>query len=368
MNRFRLRKKEYLKNLDGIIEYIAFDKGQKKLLNKVNNEDVKDSQNDIYQLCKQYEGVLRTPLVYNAIIISIYGCYEAFIDKISNDLLDFFTTRVTNYYDLSEKLRNKHIRKSGEFLSNSNRFRGFETSEREVINNLQKCLGDDIQYELNKELLMSHGGNLRVEQLIELLSDFGIQDSKTRILNNPQYVKYIAEKNDIQLAEATSYINSKNKDKDNILFEELEILVEQRNKVAHGWCVDTRISYDIILNRIITFMKMIGEVLCGILEEELVLVLKNSGMLNEFNIIDVFNNSVVCLNCKNAKLKVGDFIVCRNENRYKLLEIMSIQCNKNDIEEISEENLDVGIRVDSYIKKNWSYYYIDNENAKNKTV
>ena len=40
---------------------------------------------------------------------------------------------------------------------------------------------------------------------------------------------------------ARNFIDSKNKQADNKLFDELSLLIEQRNKVAHGWCVDNRL-------------------------------------------------------------------------------------------------------------------------------
>ena len=54
---------------------------------------------------KRFREVLNTPVTYNAIIISLYGCYESYVDKLSNSLFDFWISFVKNYNDLSDSIR-----------------------------------------------------------------------------------------------------------------------------------------------------------------------------------------------------------------------------------------------------------------------
>ena len=193
---------------------------------------------------------------------------------------------------------------------------------------------------------------------MELFNDLGIQNCKERILSNIKYIEFISRKNEMNIDNAQKYINIKNQESENKLFEELDELIEQRNKVAHGWCVDTRISYDVLLDNIIPFMKMLGSVISDIFEEEIIKVLYETNSLKQFDkAINVINNKILCINCKDAKLKCGGFIYGYNKKRYVALKILELQYNNQSKEEILEENIEIGIEVDSNIKKNWTYFY-----------
>ena len=264
---------------------------------------------------------------------------------------------MAKYDDLASKIKQKHIKKSGEFLLNTNRFKNFEITEVDVIKNLYSCFEEE-KFSLNKELLLTHSGNLGIEQLIELFNDLGIENSKLKILEKEEYVTYIKNKNEISDEKAKEYINKKKGEDINNLFEELTILVEQRNVVAHGWCVDNRLSNGILIEQIIPFMKMMGQVICDIFEDEFVIILKNNNFLKEIGgVINVFNNRIICINSKKSRLKVGDYIFADTSREYKRFKILNIQYNGENIQQIEEDNIDVGILIDGHVKENWKYFY-----------
>jgi hypothetical protein len=358
MNSIKINKNEYLDNLQNICEYIANIEEQKILLKEINKNNYKFEKIDICNMNKRFREVLNTPVTYNAIIISLYGCYESYIDKVSNSLLDFWISMVKNYNDLSDSIRNKHIKQSGEFLAHPQRFRNLEITEQDVIRNLNSCLQNKEKFLLNKELLLMHSGNLSIDHLLELFKDLGLKNSKEQILANKKYVKFISDKYELNIDSAESFINEKNRENSKILFEELVKLVEQRNRVAHGWCVDNRWSFNIINEKIIPFMKMFGDVIADIFEEKFVRILSETNRLKKFNkVINIYNNRILCVNCEDAKLKCNGFIYAYNEKGYILLNILQLQYNNKNIEENVEKNIDIGILVDCNIKKNWKFYY-----------
>lgn len=103
-------------------------------------------------------------------------------------------------------------------------------------------------------------------------------------------------------------------------------MVEQRNKVAHGWCVDNRWSFSILNEKIIPFMKMFGEVIADVFEEKFVRILAETNRLKKFNnVIDVYNNSILCVNCEDAKLKCNGFIYAYNEKN--IFYLIYYNCN-----------------------------------------
>ena len=93
----------------------------------MNNAFLKDM--NMYEIKKRYVEIVNTPVTYNAIIISLYGCYESYVDKLADLLLDHWASTIKSYEDLSAKLKNKHIKKSGEFLTHPRRFRNYELNE-----------------------------------------------------------------------------------------------------------------------------------------------------------------------------------------------------------------------------------------------
>jgi hypothetical protein len=358
MNNIRLYTKEYLKNLSDVKTYIVYIQEQSMLFEKISYPDIDISGVDVNKMKQRFGDVLNTPVTYNAAIICLYGCYESYIDKVCGSLLDFLISKVKNYENLDESIKNKHIRKSGEFLSNPQRFRNFEISEQDVIEKLHTCVVKKENYSLNKDLLLTHSGNLGIDHLLELFRDLGLSNCKENILSNARYIEYISKKYELNFINAKKYIDKKNQESVNCLFEELGQLVEQRNKVAHGWCVDARLSYNVLTETIIPFMKILGLVIQDIFEDEFVKILYENNLLRKFDtIIDVYNKRILCVNCKDAKLKCNGFIYGKNGNRYVALKILDLQHDKESLEEICEENIEIGIFVDADIKKNWTFYY-----------
>lgn len=350
-------KDEFISNLNSIREFIVINKEQSEIIEKICSSKLDVQGINLNEFEKKYLRIMNTPVIYNAVIISIYGCYEAYIDKLASALLDFWVENTSNYDQISESIRNKHIQKSGDFLSNSQRYQNIGITEQRVIKNLDMCLMNEPVYMLNKELILSHSGNLNSTQLMQFLAELGLKTCRTRIINSFQYIEYISEKYELCNDDAKKIIHSRNND-DIFLFKELTQLVEQRNRVAHGWSVDERLSKAYLIDNIIPFMKMLGCVISELFINEFVEILYKTGLLKEFDdAIDVFNKRILCINIKDANLKRSDYIFANNEKEYVVLKIIEIQCNNQTVEEIMGGDKDIGLLVDSDIKKNWKFYY-----------
>lgn len=87
-------------------------------------------------------------------------------------------------------------------------------------------------------------------------------------------------------------------------------------------------------------------------------------MLEKFDEpIKIINNIILCINSKDSHLKKGDSILLiKNDNRKVRLEVLGIEIEKKSVDSIEEENIDVGIKVNKKIKKEWQYYYKKNSN------
>ena len=350
-------KDEFISNLNNIQEFIVINKEQGEIIKTICLSKLDVQGINFNEFEKKYLRIMNTPVIYNAIIISIYGCYEAYIDKLASALLDFWVENASNYEQITESIRNKHIQKSGEFLSNPQRYQNMGITEQRVIKNLDMCLLNENMYMLNKELILSHSGNLNSMQLMQFLAELGLKSCRTKIINSFQYIEYISKKYELSNDDAKKVIHNRNND-DIFLFKELTQLVEQRNRVAHGWSVDERLSKAYLIDNIIPFMKMLGCVISELFIDEFVEILHKAGLLKEFDdAINVINNRVLCINIKDANLKCNGYIFAKNKKGYVMLNILEIQCNNRTVEEIIGGNKDIGILVDSDIKKNWKYYY-----------
>lgn len=357
MNAIRKERDKFLENLTGVEEFIVFNNEQGRVLEKLCSSKVNIQAVDLGVVKKRFMKIMSTPVTYNATIISIYGCYETYIDKISSLLLDFWKEKAGCYSEISESIRAKHMQKCGEFLSNPQRYQNMDITQMKVIKNLNMCLADEKMYMLNKELLLSHSGNLGIGQLIQFFKELGIKESRTKILNDHQYIEYISKKYELSIEDARKLINNKKSD-DKFLFKELSQLVEQRNKVAHGWSVDERLSSGYLSENIIPFMGMLGYVIADLFISEFVEILHVTNSLKKFDdAIAVYNKRILCINCKGANLKCNDYIYANTGKRYIALIIKELQYNNQTVVEVTN-NKNVGILVDFDIKKEWEFYYL----------
>lgn len=357
MNNIRRAKDEFIENLNNVEEFIMLNNELSRIINSICSGKSDDKEVILDEFKKKHLRIINTPVTYNAVIISIYGCFEAYIDRISSLLLDFWMENANDYSQISKSIRNKHIQKCGDFLSNPQRYQNIDITKERVVKNLAGCLNGERIYSLNKELILSHSGNLNSSQLMRFFTELGIKNCKAKILKHIQYIEYISRKFEMSNEEAMQIISARNSD-DRFLFKELTQLVEQRNGVAHGWSVDQRLSKVYLVENVIPFMKMLGCVIAEIFINEFAKIMYLTGSLKEFdNAINIYNKRVLCINSKDANLKCKEYIFANDGKTYMALNIMELQKNNKSVEEIIGENIDVGILVDKDIKKNWRFYY-----------
>lgn len=327
-------KDEYETNLRNVKEFIAINIDLNENFEKICFSDTERKGEILDDLRERYISIMNTPVTYNAAIISIYGCFEAYIDKIANLLLDYWKENAKCYLQISKNIREKHIQKCGEFLSNPQRYHNIDITSDNVVKNLDLCLKGETLYVLNKELILSHSGNLKFSQLQQFFNELGIKDSKSKIIKNRIFVNYISDKYELNYIEAEKLISSRNFD-DKFLFRELDELVNQRNKVAHGWSVDERLSKEYLVDEIIPYMQMIGRVIAEMFMSEFVEILNETDSLKQFDkAIKVYNNKILCINSKDAILKCSDYIYTYDGKGYKALKIKNIQKDNINVEKI----------------------------------
>lgn len=317
---------QYIKRLEEIKKHIEFISLQKDLYNEIKEK----SNMELYS--SKLGKIINSTVQYNSIIICLYGCFEEFIDSIAAEYIRVINELCTSYKDLPKSLRNKHMIKVGDFLSNPQRYKGYELTVEECIKNIYMSIYSEEERTLNTELLITHGGNLKVDKIYDLFRDLGIKDLKT---------------------ELETKINK-------VRLKLLDDLIDQRNVISHSWEVDQRFAFIKIKDDIISLLVELGKTLKEILLDKIFLFIEFKEGFECFEKpIKVINNRILCINSKKSHLRIGDSILlCKGNGKKIRVEILELRVDGVNKSKIEEENIAIGIKVNKNIKENWTYYYV----------
>lgn len=110
--------------------------------NMMSNNDVWSSFNN-FELSKPQETLLQfiqsnsgKTIHYNAVIISLYGSFEKYIDTLSSSYLDLVFSGTDLYDNLPKKIKDKYSSKLGEYLTSPQRFFWNRNSSSRINNRL----------------------------------------------------------------------------------------------------------------------------------------------------------------------------------------------------------------------------------------
>lgn len=317
---------QYIKRLEEIKKHIEFISLQKDLYNEIKEK----SNMELYS--SKLGEIINSTVQYNSIIICLYGCFEEFIDSIAAEYIRIINELCTSYKDLPKSLRNKHMIKVGDFLSNPQRYKGYELTVEECIKNIYMSIYSEEERTLNTELLITHGGNLKVDKIYDLFRDLGIKDLKT---------------------ELETKINK-------VRLKLLDDLIDQRNVISHSWEVDQRFAFIKIKDDIISLLVELGKTLKEILLDKIFLFIEFKEGFECFEKpIKVINNRILCINSKKSHLRIGDSILlCKGNGKKIRVEVLELSVDGVNKSKIEEENIAIGIKVNKNIKENWTYYYV----------
>lgn len=264
--------------------------------------------------CKGMYDLPRSPLSYNAVMISLYSCYENFVD----DILEIYIDKVVSMSETSAELpvqfKKNNLMLSSEFLESPQRFKNLNLDKDTVIDNIY--LG-----KVTKKLLLKHGGNLSIGVISDLFNSLGISNILLSIKKNKSFITYFSERSGKSIADSEDYLNHNDY---STVFNVIESLILERNSIAHSWKIDDKISFEIVKNEWLSFI----EVFCKCIHEEICISFVKWAIehnkLYEMKIFKIYGSSVVGF--FNEQLDINDnktIIVVKNS-------IINI-CNINSI-------------------------------------
>ncbi len=283
---------------------------------------------------------------YNAVIISLYGCFENYIDSVFSHYLDFVFSKVSSYEELPSSITIKYKAKLGEYLSAQNRFTNIETPLPNIIASYLKILNSDFST-FDKSFLLMHPGNLKVDKICNFMSEMGIESPQQKIYQDEALKTFFIDT--CGYDEADYELKSKRKSLDLVSY--LERLVDQRNCIAHGWVEDNRISMNDIQSYYIPFLKVFADIILRILICKAIEGVDNSNaQLFCDSPIAVYHNKVVCIHIYNQKISRGDYIIYSTKKGIKCAKIMRIEIDNKPYENVLKDDIDVGLEIDNRIK------------------
>ena len=106
-------------------KYIAFEKNINNVVQFINFIEMQEEISNPHAL-KLVREVTHSSVPYNAMIISLYGNVELFIDEIAEAYIDRIYRLVGKYSELHPKIREKHEMTSGEYIYNPGRFNNYD--------------------------------------------------------------------------------------------------------------------------------------------------------------------------------------------------------------------------------------------------
>ena len=285
-------------------------------------------------------------VLYNAAIISIYGSYEMFLDEALKSYLVYLKKWNKLYAEFPERLRKKHISKSAEFLSNPQRFLNMGLSNEDVIIALEASYVKGQSAPLLDDLLLSHSGNLNTKQLNEQLKEYGFEKPIHKLLKHTPFKDLCIGNRPIEIEGGT-------------VFPILDQLVDERNKVGHGWIAENRLSFSLLRERYLPFVIGLCDAVKDLIVSKIIQDYIDSNFIKQFDpIIHVWKNGeIIGVNSKSFRLKVGEQLYYSTDDdwNYPFL-IVNIQNDRQDRTEIRAVNKDITIQTDRKMKENYTIW------------
>lgn len=264
---------------------------------------------------------------YKAIIISLYGLFEKYIELWVKEYLECLS-RVFDYNKLSDNIKNKHFELSMKLIGIvvDGRYAKYSSLKKEdILYKLNKCITNNQLYDFNLDAFTMQSGNLTHSRIEEIFKTIDIIISKELIKNIELVILTELSVDQIQNKESS------------VIFAKVNELVERRNAIAHGAIIDNLLGLS-ELERYIEFLEKYCFAIFGVLDE---MDIRNHTIekYQQVSCKGVFSGKeIIGVSIENYTIKTGDWIIIEtvekgNKHFYKK-EIKSLgKSSQNDYSE-----------------------------------
>lgn len=284
---------------------------------------------------------------YSLIIVSLYGCFEQFVESFIKDYLMLLAEDCQEYSRLPQVIIDNHINLSVTLMGKieQSKYNEFLTKEQ-IIRNLNDCIQHN-KCSINYEAFCQHTANFRVQTIGEVLKNVGLSDVLNRVKDNEHLREMYVQQNG-----ECDYGHLK---LDNV-FSFLNELADRRNKIAHG-AVSDILSVD-LQEELIKKVSFFGQEMDKIGFEEVLPYLVGKA----HKITKIYNpnksTNLLCFAIMEGKICIGDIIIIKNSHdNYTYSKIESIEIDHVRYDKIEIQNeVNIGIMLDKYRKVDEEYW------------
>jgi hypothetical protein len=336
--------REYIKHIQCVNDlagYVALETDSEQIKTLLNS--LKGHDNSFRINKKVFE--------YKAIIISLYGLLEKFIEIWIKEYLEQLSNIVPEYTQIDEKIREKHFELSLKLISTitSRESAKYQhLTKEQVLRKLNHCIENPSDYQFNTEAFVLLSGNLKHNKIVELFKPLNI-DLNGRLKINQTLVEYIQYERQI---ENIAHLETA------VLYEPINHLVDRRNEIAHGSEMIENILDHSVLEDYLQFLEQYCQAIFEILTEELIKQESFHHFQEIKNVIKIFNNEILAFEIENDELKVGESLIIETaEGRFFKKTILDIRIDDRSYSQKTFKNKTVvTIRVEAKIQRNQKFF------------
>lgn len=204
---------------------------------------------------------------YKAIIISIYGAFEQYIEQLLSEYVRKQYGIVHKFTELNEKIQSNYVEKWKKLHGKLDYPKYSSFTEEGLVRNLFDVVCNNNNHIL-PECYMKNGGNYKYNVIVEMLSELGVND--TIVVE-----KYCAVPSDDSITYRT-------------IIDSIDDIVDRRNSIAHTIGDPDDLLSDDILQSYLGYVIVFTEGLMRYLEDK-IWEMQWVGHQNEKDKLHVFN-------------------------------------------------------------------------------
>jgi len=284
---------------------------------------------------------------YKAIIISLYGLLERYIEIWIKDYLDAIANLVS-YNELDEKIRESHFELSTKLISMliEDKWGKYDFLSKEgVLKNLHNCTENQPNYKLNAEAFTIQSGNLKHNRITLIFDNLNIKLNEKLIKNEAlNQITGIDKKR----------IKNTNKD---ILYAKINDIVDRRNDIAHGTEIDNLLGSSELISYI-DFLEKYCQAIFDVLMQEY-LRLESKHKFQQVEVVHkVLQRSIVAFEIEQYAINQGDMLIVETaDGSFYKKEILELQKDNEKYLTLSiTSKEDIAVRVKPPINENCTFY------------
>jgi len=285
---------------------------------------------------------------FNSHIISIYGAYENFIEKMMSEYLKKLCSIIIHFSDLPSEIQKNNLTKTMDILKKLEYPKYKHLTSSSLIEILHKNMNENSPF-LNIEAFKGHTANFRIGVIESYFYDVGVSNLSRKIINysplkehlDTQYFEYQQIKNDV-------------------IFSQIDYICETRNQIAHG-VQSIQLLDESVLNSHIDFFILFSEALFSLLNDhffEVQFSLKNT----IFKPIHVYQRKIICFNTGGCKFSMNNKVLLKKEDifpKYYEADILEIRSNNVAIDKIDCENsIDISMKITQEVNQRVNFTII----------